>query len=336
MITKTLVPQIKDSYSSFPTFTEHDNRIFVFYRQGIKSDAQIHGVHGRVKCFEIDKGLCLNQFENNKIESLYELGKDYTIFEGKNEIDAIVSRLEDNVFSLSTRIYIKKQPMETYVSFSDVPYFKERKEIIIRGAEWIVFYGKAFKWEQGYVFPAYGELSELEGERPLLLITDDFSSWEVLSYLPGNFYGFTLNESSIVFDGEKYFIFMREETKPFAADTESFGIWYSTSNDLQKWSPPEKLISWAHAPMTVFRNGRIYLTFRELVSDDTTIISLISPFSDLDKLIIDTYKGNPYDGGYTDIGIIDERLFVIYYTGNDEGEPYLKICEIDGDYGNKN
>jgi hypothetical protein len=323
MTIKTLVPQIKNTYSSFPTFTEHDNKIFVFYRQGIKSNLQCHGVQGKVKCFEIEKGLFLNLFKDDKGECLYDFGKDYIVFEGENEIDAIVSKLEEDVFSLCTRRFVKREPIKTYISISDVPHFRYRSEVKIKGVENIIFYGKAFKWEQGYVFPAYGQLTKVKGVRPLVLITEDFSSWELLSYLPGSFYGLTLNESSIISDGEKYTIFIRE-------DTDSFGIWYSTSDDLQRWTFPKKLVSYAQAPMSIYQKGKIYLTFRELVSDDTTNISLMTPFSHTEKITVDIYEGNPYDGGYTDIGVIDDRLFVAYYTGNVNGEPYLKCCELNG------
>ncbi len=326
MITKTLVPQINGTYSSFPTFTEHGGKIFVFYRQSAKSDIQCHGIHGKVKCFEIEKDLFLNMFRDDKEENLYAFGKDYTVFESENEMDAIVSRLDDNVYSLCTRKYIDKRPLETYISFSDTPNFKDRHEVKIKDIDWFAFYGKAFKWKQGYVYPAYGDL---KGERPLLLITDDFSSWELLSYLPGGSPGFALNESSIVFDGERYIIFMREDTEPLLDDMLPFGIWYSTSTDLQNWSTPKKLLPQAHAPMSVYKDGKIFLVFRELVSENSSAVTLMSPFLSLEKTRIETYKGSPYDGGYSDICFIDNRMFIVYYTGNESGEPYLRICEAD-------
>ncbi len=328
MKTKTVVPQMENTYSSFPTLTEHDGRLFVFYRQGLKSDNQMHGIQGKVKCFEIDKEICLNQFDENGRECLYDLGNDYQVFEGENEIDAVVSRLESNLFSLCTRKHIIGEPVQTYVSFSDSPRFNERYELKIDGIDWAVFYGKAFKWEQGYVFPAYGEFSELAGERPLLLITDDLSSWEVLSYLPGNLPGFVLNESSIAFDGEQYTIFMREDTHFCFDEFSQFGIWYSFSHDLLDWSIPDKLISSAHAPMSVYYKGEIYLSYRELMFDGTSAVALMSPFSKKRKLSIETYVGNPYDGGYSDINIIDDRMFVVYYIGNQSGEPFLRLTEI--------
>ncbi len=320
-LTKTIIPQIEGVYSSFPTFTEYDSRIFVFYRQGFKSDMQCHGIAGKVKCFEIEKDLFGKVFDDEKLETLYELGKDYIVFESNNEIDAIVSRLDENVFSLGTRGYIKGKPGKTYISFSDKPVFKDRYEVKIKGVNGFAFYGKAFKWQEGYVFPAHGELKEDTFSRPLLLITDDFSSWDLLSYLPSYLTGTILNESSVVFDGEKYFIFMREDLEPF-------GIWYSISDDLQEWSFPKKLLSSAHAPMCIYKDGRIYLTFRDLVSTELSSVSLYIPFQNPEILTIDTYEGNPYDGGYTDICVIDSDVYITYYLGNGEGEPFIKTCRI--------
>jgi len=74
-------------------------------------------------------------------------------------------------------------------------------------------------------------------------------------------------------------------------------------------------------------NNDIYLTFRDLISEKKTGISLIST-SKLYKTLIDLYEGSPYDGGYSDIGIINGDLFIIYYMGNKKGEPYIKCCRL--------
>ena len=90
--------------------------------------------------------------------------------------------------------------------------------------------------------------------------------------------------------------------------------------------------------MAVYRNNRIFLTFREFLDEDKAAVSLMSPFSDTGVLNIETYNGDPYDGGYTDICFIDDRMFIVYYTGNESGEPYLRICEagIDTELANLN
>ncbi|HBR18387.1 MAG TPA: hypothetical protein DD725_12475 [Deltaproteobacteria bacterium] len=318
-VKKIIIPQKENTYSSFPTFTEYDDKIFIFYRQAVKNNKQCHGIKGKVKCFEIEKELFLKCFENKKSETLYNYGNESIVFKEGNEFDAIVSRLDTNIFSLATRTYIKKT-MKTFVSFSDSPVFKDRVEVKIEGIEWLAFYGKALKCEQGYVFPAYGQLAGETVERPLIIITNDFLHFELLSSLPSNVDGPILNESSIIYDGKKYMILMREETFPR-------GIWFSTSTDLCKWDGFERFLSFAHAPMAIYLNNDIYLTFRDLISEKKTGISLIST-SKLYKTLIDLYEGSPYDGGYSDIGIINGDLFIIYYMGNKKGEPYIKCCRL--------
>lgn len=319
LVKKIVIPQSESMYSSFPTFTEYNNKLFIFYRQGIKNIKKCHGTGGKVKCFEINKEAFLSTFDDNAVKSLYKHGKDRVIFENGNEFDAIVSRLGKDEFSLATRTYINRQ-MKTYISFSDKPVFKDRCEVKIKGVKWLVFYGKGLKWKEGYVFPAYGCLKGEPVERPFIITTNDFSDFELLSYLPSNINGPVLNESSLIYDGVKYAIFMREETFPR-------GIWYAQSEDLQKWDSFERFLSFAHAPMAVFNNNELYLSFRDLLSNEKTGISLISP-QNSSKILIDTYAGSEYDGGYTDIALIDGNVFVLYYIGNQEGEPYIKCCRL--------
>lgn len=319
LVKKIVIPQEENMYSSFPTFTEHNKKIFVFYRQGIKSESQCHGINGKIKCFEIDKELFLGAFSNKSPENMYASGNDYVIFEKGNEFDAIVSKLDKDTFSFATRTYSNKQ-METFISFSDKPVFKERQEVKIAGVEWLVFYGKGFKCKEGYVFPAYGELRGEGFERPFVLITSNFSRFDVLSCLPSNINGSILNESSIIYDGRNYGIFLREDTPPF-------GIWYSASTDLQNWLPPEKLFSAAHAPMSLSLRGKIFLIYRDLLPGDNTGITLLDQLSGY-KTSIDSYEGNPYDGGYADLMEVDRNLFAVYYLGNTEGEPYIKCCKL--------
>lgn len=311
-IVKTVISQRENIYSSFPTFTEFDNSIYIFYRE-----ATSHVFGGKVKCFKIEKELFINAFGDDNIKSLYNSGEEYTVFEGANENEALISKLEGNVFSLATRTYERKK-LKSYMSFSNEPKFKERCEAKIKGIEWLIFYGKAFKWKEGYVFSAYGDL---DGERPLVLITEDFQAWDVLSYLPSDFDGVILNESSIMFDGKNYTIFMREDTK-------SFGIWYSISDNLQEWTPPVKLTAAAHAPMSLYKDEKIYLTFRDLISPGLSSVSLMFSGNVPEKITIEQYKGSPYDGGYTDIAVINDEVYILYYIGNEDGEPFINICKL--------
>ncbi len=310
----TLIKSSKNTYNSFPTALLNQSKITVFFRQGTNKKNHPHGFYGKVLTFSIDFEEFLNCFSNCK-EDFSSRCK--VVFEGDNELDSIVSKLSDNLFSLGTREYIKGSQMKTFLSISDSLNFKDRMEIKIKGAQWIIFYGKPFKWEQGYVFPAYGPLKNDSRSRPLILITDDFSHWDILSHIESDTF---LNESSIVFNGENYSIFMRENIS-------EFGIWESVSTNLQNWSKPEKLFSNAHAPMGFCFNNNKFITFRDILGEDKAAISLYG-LKGNEKISIDKYSGNIYDGGYSDHILINNKLFVFYYLGNENGEPEIKCAML--------
>lgn len=307
----SLIEKKKETYSSFPTVVFNNNKITMFYREGVKKSTHPHGFYGVVKTCQYDFEEFLTFFNGKKtIKS--EIN---TIFSGDNELDSIVSKLDENIFSLATRIYIQGLPMKTYLSFSDSPNFKDRMEIKVKGTQWVIFYGKAFKTDLGYIFPAYGPLTKDTKSRPLVLITDDFKNFEILSVIESNIF---MNESSISFDGENYHIFSRENEN-------QFGIWHHTSNNLQNWKNPEKLFSLAHAPMSFNYKDGIYLSYRNILEKDKAAISVYN-LKNKESKDIETYFGNIYDGGYTDPVIINNKVFVFYYFGNKSGEPEIKCA----------
>jgi hypothetical protein len=314
---RTLIPQLCKVYSSFPTFTEHRGKIFVFYRQALKNSERCHGFDGMVKCFEIETKVLLDAIRAPDCGDLHSYGQERLAFGSGNEFDAIVSKLDKNLYSLATRSYLGKGTMKTYLSFSNEPFFKERTEIDVPGLEWLVFYGKAFRWEESFVFPAYGLPEGHHRTRPFLILTRDLSRFEVLSWLVTDTSLPPLNETSIIYDGERYQAFIRGGT---VAD----GIWSSYSTDLVNWATPEEEIPNAHAPMAIHRNGVNYLSYRDLSQSENTSISLKTLPDNIGE-IVDTYEGNPYDGGYSDIRFVDDKLFIVYYSGNTQGEPSIKL-----------
>ena len=48
MMLAVLVPYRKGIYASFPTFVEHKNLLFVYYREGVTNTAYTHGLDGKV------------------------------------------------------------------------------------------------------------------------------------------------------------------------------------------------------------------------------------------------------------------------------------------------
>lgn len=309
-----IVSKQKNTYSSFPTAVIDNNNISIFFRQGEVQSKQPHGYYGKVikMSYPLDEFLELSENPKNSNSK----PKKQTIFQGDNEIDAIASKLEEDVFTLGTREYLKGFPMKTYLSFSNSTNFKDRMEIKIKGTQWIIFYGKAFKTGLGYIFPAYGPLTKDTRSRPLVLITDDFKHWEILSNIESNIF---LNESSIAFDGKSYHLFMRENEN-------EFGIWHTTSKNLENWEKPNKLFSNAHAPMAFSFDNEVYLTYRDIIETEKACVSLYN-MKNKEKTILDSYLGNVYDGGYSDPIFINNKLFVFYYLGNVEGEPEIK-CSI--------
>lgn len=319
MYKKTIIPRQQQTYSSFPTFITHGDDLYLFYRQGKTDKTFVHGYKGIVNCWKISKKRLIDAFNSDQ-SIIFDKGLHTTIFENRelNELDSIVSKLDDNFYSLVTRMYLPRKLNQPYISFSSTPNFKERKKIKVPGTQWLVLYGKGLKTNEGYVFPAYGSLKKEPGERVILIQTDDLGdSWSILSYLPLNRKEYILNESSIVYDGKQYSIFMRSNKLPFA-------IWYSQSKDLKEWTTPQKLVDKGHAPMAIMQNERMIMSYRDLSIKNQHATSIMNPFTDESITRLDTYIGNLYDGGYSDLGIIDNHLFVTYYSGNQMAEPYIK------------
>ncbi|MCI4625221.1 MAG: glycoside hydrolase [Candidatus Magnetoovum sp. WYHC-5] len=319
MLSKRIfIPQAKNLYPSFPTFTEWDEKVYIFYRMGIKDESQPHGLYGKVICTVIEKKQFLDY------PALTDLASGTVVFESANELDAIVSKVDSAMFTLCTRTYVKGKIGKTYMSVSESPEFSQRIEVCVKGVEWLVFYGKAFRADSMVVFPAYGVLSGQQKTCPLVIATEDFKGFHLLSYIKEVCQpDIILNENTIVHNGRQFLMFIRQDNPPF-------GLWYCTSTELiKKWSMPKKLVENAHAPMAFNYNDKTLLLYRGLINKKSSTVMLSTVVdNNVISNAIDTYDGNPYDGGYGDIGIIDNRLFVIYYLGNVSGEPCIKVAEI--------
>ncbi len=318
LVRRIVIPRRYAAYSSFPTFVEHEGRLFVFYRHGEKSARNCHGLNGEVRCLELEITRFVRAFRDEPETDIARSGEEQVVFAEGNEFDAIVSRLGDNLFSLATRNYDQHNIMHTFLSVSTSPRFERRHEIAVPGVRWLAFYGKALACDTGFVFPAYGCVDDEETERPLLIHSDDFQRFDLLAALPTNIDGAVLNEGSVVRTEDGFLMFLRSDTFPF-------GIWYSISRDLRSWDTPRRLCYVAHAPMAMSSDTDLFVTYRDLQGDQTAV-SLLSVSTGTIETI-DTYPGSPYDGGYTDLGIIGEHLYVFYYLGNEEGEPCICCCQ---------
>ena len=317
MTKRTIVEHKEGIYSAFPTFVVYQDHIYIYFRQGRTSNAQVHGLHGVVKRLKIPVSDYLKAHLDPFNQPLSHLGTERTVFAAENELDAIVARLGTDLFALCTRDNIVNSHNTCFISFNNEPEFYEREPVKVKGVNHHTFYGKPIKTPLGYVFTAYGVLKD-GLQRPLLFVTDT-RHWDLLSYLPTMLNGNRLNECSLTRYHGGWVIFLREDDPPF-------GIWYSTSHNLQEWSRPQKLINSAHAPMALATEDGILLTHRWLIKENLSATVLRRPFEENTPLVIERYHGSPYDGGYTDLGFIEGWLNIVYYQGNPQGEPFIRSC----------
>ncbi len=237
-------------------------------------------------------------------------------------MDAIVSNPRAGCYTLATRNY-DQDGMHTYFSMATSPDFQQRTRVRVPGTRWVAFFGKGFEAKGQLVFPAYGELEGDAFCRPLLLTTADGIHWQILAALPTYFDGKTiLNEASVVSEAEGFVIFMRSDSAPY-------GLFFSRSPDLIRWSRPQQLCQAAHAPMALNWKGLLLLGFRRILAENCAAASLmIEPFTAPKRIDVEVYEGNIYDGGYADSGEVAGQPFFFYYCGNPEGEPYLKVASL--------
>ncbi len=317
----SLLPQREGVYASFPTFVEHNGKIYIYYREGKSSVYQVHGLFGKVKRMLFDKSDFIKILRGEHTDAPWNIADVKVVFSEENELDAIVSKLEDNLYSICTRNFVAGKDNTCFVSFNSEPEFIERKPVRIKGLNLCAFYGKAFKSPYGYVFPAYGVLERDGLQRPVLLVTDT-ENWDILSILPTMVNGNRLNECSVAYHQGRWHIFIREDDPPY-------GIWHAESEDLINWSEPEKLFSKAHAPMAISFDGKLILGFRYLIDNHKKAVAYTYPFDESLIHIADVYYGNVFDGGYCDFMDIDGCLAMLYYWDSGSGFPEIKLKTLD-------
>lgn len=322
---RTLIPRRKDAYAAFPTFVTWGAQVCLFYRKGITATATPHGKAGAVYCRIFDKSAFLAAFEPGNKNRIFPVGEESVIFSEGNEMDSIVSNPTPGCFALATRNYDSNKKMRTYLSLEKEPHFPRRNLVQLNELEWLAFFGKSMFFEGRYIFTAYGSLHGESFGRPLVLACNDRMDWELLAALPSWWDHQTiLNESTLVRIGDLFHLVMRQDMPPF-------GLWHATSPNLRVWSQPEPLCQKAQAPMAISLNNRLLISYRLILDEDRATTALWLPFEKREPLQLDPYQGNIYDGGYSDIGLIDGNLFVIYYHGNPQREPFIKARLISPD-----
>lgn len=313
MIIKTIVEEKKQLYSSFPTMSVCKDYLAIFYRQGVVDTKNPHGFCGKVKCIKVKLSDLENFFNKNNPINIQE----NIVFESQNELDAIVSQLNDNLYTLGCRVFVKDKINDVFLSVSCDCNFKERQKVSAKDVNLAAFYGKALSTKSYYIFSAYGTLKGETFTRPLFIATKDFSHFELFSYLDSS-KDLMLNETSVTKIGNVYIAFSRKDTYP------NYALYYSTSKDLTNWDKPKKLLDFALAPMAINVNGTIFISFRDN-SGNTNKISIINTKT-LEKKVIDSYNGSLFDGGYTDLTYINGYIYVVYYTNNQA--PFIKMAKL--------
>ena len=317
---QTLVPRVKDAYAAFPTFVTHSDKIFMYFRRGATARGTAHGRRGGVFCRIFEQQSFLSAFGQDHLAGVAV--PEQLVFAEGNEFDAIVSHLGPQRYALATRNYDQNKTMRTWISLASEPVFSSRQLVCLDELDWLAFYGKGMAWENRYIFTAYGSLCGEIWGRPLILACDDDLNWELLAALPSYWDQKTvLNESTLVRACQTFHLFMRQDTQPF-------GLWHATSDDLRQWTWPERLCEQAQAPMAFALKNRILVGHRKILGEDRATAALWAPFEAGEPVCIEPYEGNIYDGGYCDLGEIGGELFVFYYQGNPEREPFIRACRV--------
>ncbi len=308
-----ITPYQENIYDAFPTYEIYKDNLFLYFRRGIKDKTQIHGKGGKVFYKKIPLDLILDGKEKDILNI-----KENLAFESENELDAILSNPKENVYTLATRKVINGKHI-SFLSISDSPIFKDRKEIKIKDLEFIIFYGKVIYDEKfGYILPAYGTLKGENKTRPIFLFTRDFENFDY-SFINDDEGIF--NESSIVKYDDKFYIFTRRDDKPY-------GIYLFITKDFLSFEK-KKLFFEAQAPMALKYKNDILFSYRYLPFEDTYFLAL-SVLSSYDKkrYLIDIYYknnyGNIFDGAYSDLKVLNSKIFMTYYLSNKEGDTCIK------------
>ena len=79
--------------------------------------------------------------------------------------------------------------------------------------------------------------------------------------------------------------------------------------------------------MALTHENRILLSWRHIHGKAKAATALSDPFDGPGR-DLETYEGSIYDGGYSDLGIVDGSLLVFYYQGNHRGEPFIRCARI--------
>ena len=204
-------------YNAFPTIVRIDNKVILAYRSGrTTNDGTVHGCNGKVMLTAADID-CLHTWETS-----------IQLFQGGNELDAILSGPFDGKVFLGTRVFTKGKGGDAFLSCISVEELSDfsklhdiqRKSFRLIADRFIACYGHIQSTSSGrLLMPGYGKAFEsAKIHSPLLLASDDGGiTWRWYTKLFVSEHGAAaLSEFSM--NGLKnscWEALIRDETQPF-------------------------------------------------------------------------------------------------------------------------
>ncbi len=300
-----LAKKEKGKYKAFPTVVKVGGEVLVAFREGLTEPSKPHGKNGKVK---ILKSIDLKNWQ--EFETPFN----------DNELDAILSGPFGDDLYLVTRSFEHKKRNDIYVSrfkIGNLP--QDRLKVTVSKVRLSAFFGHMFERSGELVATAYGMYKD-EHRSLVLSSADKGNTWQLKGVIMPDGFKPWLNENSIVEVDGKFLSIIRS-LEP------SYDLYYSFSSDLVHWDEPKKLGLLGHAPvLRKLKSGKLALAFRDLNDNLPGIgLALSDDGINWERINLKHYRGNLYEGGYTDfIEIEDNKLFVVYYISDEDNEPWIE------------
>jgi hypothetical protein len=292
-------------------------------RSGAVSNRQTHGIAGKVLLYSADVKAPDRWISHG---SLFETSPDGT----RNELDAILSAPETDLFFLATRDYAWKARNDVYLSVGQTPILADRTLLTEISDQYMICFGHIRKASNGNLLMSgyCGFNDEPSGTPVLLESTNRGRAWSLRAKVSSSTkVGTRLTEYSLGYLGDtNWTALIRSETPPF-------NLYRTESRDNGRcWSHPEKTELCGQAPMILDAasvHGHLVI-YRDLSETEPGVAIGLS----LDKGVswrrigqLTSYKGSIYDGGYGDLVQLDaNRFLAVYYLCDEDNSPWIEGC----------
>jgi len=313
----------RGEYHAFPTLTRQEGRLWMACRSGAVSGRQAHGVAGKVLLFSADAA------------TPHDWSLQGTLFEpapegSRNELDAILSAPEADLFLLATRDYEHQKRNDVYLSTDSKPVFQHRRLLTEISDQYAICFGHIRKAVGGdLLMPGYCGFSDEPTGTPVLLVSENRGrTWSLRAKIASSaMVGTRLTEYSLGhLDGTGWTALIRNETPPFELyRTESL-------DDGRTWALPQKTALCGHAPMIIDAEGvgGHLVLYRDLAESEPGVgigISVDQGTSWQRIGRLGAYTGSIYDGGYGDlVHLEDNRYLAVYYLCGQDASPWIEGC----------